>query len=79
MNPSLSKGSKAGAGKKRSRSEADGSAQVSSPPTSPPRPNLAKEWENTTKNLVIHDDIHMTFSDFVTDHIASMTNCQISS
>jgi hypothetical protein len=33
----------------------------------------------TTKNLVIHDDIHMTFSDFVIDHTASMTNCQISS
>jgi hypothetical protein len=29
----------------------------------------------TTKNLVIHDDIHMTFSDFVIDHTASMTNC----
>jgi hypothetical protein len=28
---------------------------------------------------VIHDDIHMTFSDFVIDHTASMTNCQISS
>jgi hypothetical protein len=27
------------------------------------------------KNLVIHDDIHMTFSDFVIDHTASMTNC----
>jgi hypothetical protein len=34
---------------------------------------------DTTKNLVIHDDIHMTFSDFVIDHTASMTNCQISS
>jgi hypothetical protein len=33
--------------------------------------------EATTKNLVIHDDIHMTFSDFVIDHTASMTNCQI--
>jgi hypothetical protein len=33
----------------------------------------------TTKNLVIHDDIHMTFSDFVIDHTASMTNCHISS
>jgi hypothetical protein len=34
---------------------------------------------NTKKNLAIHDDIHMTFSDFVIDHTASMTNCQISS
>jgi hypothetical protein len=47
MKLSPSKGSKAGAGKKRSRSEAEGSAQVSSPPTSPPRPNLAKEWKKS--------------------------------
>jgi hypothetical protein len=33
----------------------------------------------TTKNLVICDEIHMTFSDFVTDHTTSMTNSQISS
>jgi hypothetical protein len=47
MKPSLSKGSKAGAGKKRSHSEAEGSAQVSSPPTSPPRPNSNKEWKKS--------------------------------
>jgi hypothetical protein len=47
MKPSLSKGSKAGAGKKRSRSEAAGSAQGSSPPTSPPHPNPAKEWKKS--------------------------------
>jgi hypothetical protein len=35
-------------------------------------------YHATTKNLMIHD-IHMTFSDFVIDHTASMTNCQISS
>jgi hypothetical protein len=55
MKPSLSKGSKAGARKKRSRSEAEGSAQVSSPPTSPPRPNLNKEWKKSkmkTKDLL---------------------------
>jgi hypothetical protein len=34
---------------------------------------------HTTKNLVIHDDVHMTFLDFVIDHTTSMTNCQISS
>jgi hypothetical protein len=55
MKPSPSKGSKAGAGKKRSRSEAEGSAQGSSPPTSPPRPNPAKEWKKSkmkTKDLL---------------------------
>jgi hypothetical protein len=40
-----SKGSKTSGGKKRSRSESEGSAQESSPPTSPPRPNTAKEWK----------------------------------
>jgi hypothetical protein len=47
MKSSLSKGSKAGTGKKRSRNEAEGSAQGSSPPTSPPRPNLNKEWKKS--------------------------------
>jgi hypothetical protein len=47
MKPSPSKGSKAGAGKKRSRSEAQGSAQGSSPPTSPSRPNPNKEWKKS--------------------------------
>jgi hypothetical protein len=47
MKPSPSKGSKARAGKKRSRSEAEGSAQVSSPPTSPLRPNPTKEWKKS--------------------------------
>jgi hypothetical protein len=45
MKLSPSKGSKAGAGKKRSRSRAEGSAQVSSLPTSPTRPNPNKEWK----------------------------------
>jgi hypothetical protein len=56
MKPSSSKGSKAGAGKKRSRSEAEGSAQGSSPPTSPPRPNPNKEWKKSkmkTEDLLI--------------------------
>jgi hypothetical protein len=55
MKPSPSKGSKAGAGKKRSRSEVQGSAQGSSPPTSPPRPNANKEWKKSkmkTKDLL---------------------------
>jgi hypothetical protein len=47
MKPSLSKGSKAGIGKKRSCSEGEGSAQVSSPPTSPPHPNPNKEWKKS--------------------------------
>jgi hypothetical protein len=55
MKQSPSKGSKAGAGKKRSRSEAQGSAQGSSLPTSPPCPNLNKEWKKSkmkTKDLL---------------------------
>jgi hypothetical protein len=47
MKPSPSKGSKAAAGKKRSHSEAEGSAQGSTPPTSPPRPNPTKEWKKS--------------------------------
>jgi hypothetical protein len=47
MKPYLSKGSKAGVGKKRSRSEAEGSAQGSSPPTFPLHPNPAKEWKKS--------------------------------
>jgi hypothetical protein len=47
MKSSPSKGSKAGGGKKRSRSESEGSAQESSPPTSPPHPNPAKEWKKS--------------------------------
>jgi hypothetical protein len=55
MKPSPSKGSKAGAGKKRSRSEAQGSAQRSSSPTISPYPDLAKEWKKSkmkTKDLL---------------------------
>jgi hypothetical protein len=47
MNVSPSKCSKTGGGKKRSRSESEGSAQGSSPPTSPPHPNPAKEWKKS--------------------------------
>jgi hypothetical protein len=45
MKSSPSKSMKTGAGKKRSRDEATGSAQGSTPPTSPPRPNPNKEWK----------------------------------
>jgi hypothetical protein len=45
MKASPSKSMKTGAGKKRSRDEAAGSAQGSTPPTSPPRPNPNKEWK----------------------------------
>jgi hypothetical protein len=44
-----------GAGKKRSRREAEGSARDSSPPTSPPRPNPNKECKKSkakTKDLL---------------------------
>jgi hypothetical protein len=37
----------AGVGKKRSRSELEGPAQESSPPTSPRHPNPAKEWKKS--------------------------------
>jgi hypothetical protein len=47
MKASPSKGSKAGGGKKRSRSKSEGSARESSPPTSPPHPNPAKEWKKS--------------------------------
>jgi hypothetical protein len=49
MKTSPPKGAKAGAGagKKRSRNEAEGSAQGSMPLTSPPRPNLNKEWKKS--------------------------------
>jgi hypothetical protein len=42
------------------------------------RPRLAP-WRSTTRNPLIHDEIHMTFSDFVIDHTTSVTNNQISS
>jgi hypothetical protein len=38
---------KTGAGKKRSRDDAAGSAQGSTPATSPPRPNPNKEWKKS--------------------------------
>jgi hypothetical protein len=47
MKLSPSKGSKADAGKKRSRSKVEGSDQVSSRPTSPPRPSPNKEWKKS--------------------------------
>jgi hypothetical protein len=47
MKPSPSKGTKTTTEKKRSRSKVDGSAKGSSPPTSPPHPNPAKEWKES--------------------------------
>jgi hypothetical protein len=44
MKSSPSKSIKTGAGKNRSRDEATGSPQGSTPPASPPRPNPNKEW-----------------------------------
>jgi hypothetical protein len=46
MKASPSKSSKTGAGKKRSRGEAEGSSLESSP-ASPPHPNPAKEWKKS--------------------------------
>jgi hypothetical protein len=45
MKPSPSKSMKTGAGKKRSHEEASGSAEGSTPPASPPRPNPNKKWK----------------------------------
>jgi hypothetical protein len=47
MKPSLLKSMKTGAGKKRSREEAYGSAEGSTPPTSPPHLNPNKEWKKS--------------------------------
>jgi hypothetical protein len=47
MKSSPSKSSKVGAGKKRSRSNIEGSAQGSVPPTSPPCPNPNREWKKS--------------------------------
>jgi hypothetical protein len=47
MKPSPSKSTKTAAGKKRSREEAAGSAEGSTPPASPPRPNPNKEWKKS--------------------------------
>jgi hypothetical protein len=41
----------AAAGKKRSRDEATGSAAGTSPPVSPPRPDLNREWK--TEDLLV--------------------------
>jgi hypothetical protein len=47
MKASPSKSMKTGTGKKRSHDEAAGSAQGSTPPTSPPHPNPNKEWKKS--------------------------------
>jgi hypothetical protein len=47
MKPSPSKSMNTATGKKRSREEAAGSAGGSTPPVSPPRPNLNKEWKKS--------------------------------
>jgi hypothetical protein len=56
MKSSPSKSMKTSAGKKRSRDEAAGSAEGSTPPTSPPRPNSNKEWKKSkakTEDLLV--------------------------
>jgi hypothetical protein len=47
MKPSLSKSMKTAGGKKRSREEVAGSAEGSTLPVSPPRPNPNKEWKKS--------------------------------
>jgi hypothetical protein len=47
MKPSQSKSMKTAAWKKRSREEAAGFAEGSTPPASPPRPNPNKEWKKS--------------------------------
>jgi hypothetical protein len=51
MKPSPSKSMKTAAGKKRSCEEAVGSAEGSTPPTSPPRPNPNKEWKKSKAKM----------------------------
>jgi hypothetical protein len=63
MKPSLSKGSKASGGKKRSDNELEGSALESSPPTSSPHPNPAKEWKKS--KLKIEDLLALVNSGFL--------------
>jgi hypothetical protein len=63
MKSSPSKGSKAGAGEKRSRSEADGSTQGSSPPTSPLHPNPTKEWKKS--KMETEDMLALVNSEFL--------------
>jgi hypothetical protein len=56
MKPSSSKSMKTTAGKKWSREEAAGSAEGSTPPASPPRPNPNKEWKKSkakTEDLLV--------------------------
>jgi hypothetical protein len=62
MKASLSKSSKTGAGKKRARSEAEGSAPESSPLSSP-HPNPAKEWKKD--KLKIEDLLTLVNSGFL--------------
>jgi hypothetical protein len=47
MKPSPSKTTKAAGGKKRGRQEAAGSAEGTSPPVSPPRPDPNREWKKS--------------------------------
>jgi hypothetical protein len=57
MKPSPSKTEKAAGGKKRSCDEAAGSAAGTSPPMSPPRPDLNREWKKSkakTEDLLAH-------------------------
>jgi hypothetical protein len=63
MKASPSKGSKAGGGKKRSRSESKGSAHESLPLTSPPHPNPAKEWKKS--KLKMEDLLALVNSEFL--------------
>jgi hypothetical protein len=63
MKGSPSKGSKDGGGKKRSRSESEGSTQESSPPTSPPHPNPVKAWKKS--KLKMEDLLALVNSGFL--------------
>jgi hypothetical protein len=63
MKASPSKGWKAGVGKKRSRSESEGSTHELSPPTSPPHPNPAKEWKKS--KLKMEDLLALVNSGFL--------------
>jgi hypothetical protein len=63
MKSSPLKSMKTGAGKKRSRDEAAGSTQGSTPPTSPSRPNPNKEWKKSKAKT--EDLLALVYSGFL--------------
>jgi hypothetical protein len=70
MKPSPLKSMKTVAGKKRSREEAAGSAEGSTSPVSPPRPNPNKEWK--ISKVKIEDFLALANSSFLREKEVDM-------